>query len=178
MARGKRAISPLPDSFKVEPQRKAFILRRSVSVAIRSVQADGAERVIAVLRPQVPDDPLGGLWGLPAATAKDGESEDEAVSRVLNDKLGLRFSAEGLTRINDGQRDDGANPQSMTVYAMEWDKNSPLSITLPALSADSEEPVTLYEDWRWVAPEELRKAAMRGSLCTRLYLEWLGLRGG
>ncbi len=147
-------------------------------MAIRSVQAGGAERVVAVLRPQVPDDPLGGLWGLPAATAQDGESEDEAVSRVLRDKLGLRFSAEGLTRINDGQRGDGANSQSMTVYAMVWDANSPLSILLPALSADSEDSVTLYEDWRWAAPEELHEAAMRGSLCTRLYLEWLGLRGG
>lgn len=147
-------------------------------MAIRSVQADGAERVVAVLRPQVPDDPLGGLWGLPAATAQDGESEDEAVSRVFNDKLGLRFPAEGLTRINDRQRDDGANPQSMTVYAMVWDANSPPPISLPALSADSEEPVTLYEDWRWVAPEELHEAARRGSLCTRLYLEWLGLLGG
>ena len=54
-------------------------MKRSVSVAIRSVQPGGAERVVAVLRPKVPDDPLGGLWGLPAATARHGESEDEAV---------------------------------------------------------------------------------------------------
>ena len=154
-------------------------MKRSVSVAIRSVQADGAERVIAVLRPESPADPLGGLWGLPAATAQGGETEDAAASRVLNDKLGLRLPVEGLTRINAGQqRDDGANPQSMTVYAMAWDENSPLPISLPQRSVDSSETVTLYEDWRWAAPEELFEAASRGSLCTRLYLEWLGLRGG
>ena len=150
-------------------------MKRSVSVAIRSVQAYGAERVVAVLRPMAPDDPLGGLWGLPAATARDGESEDEAVSRVLRDKLGLQVPAGGLTRINEGQRDDGANSQSMTVYGMLWGENSPLSISLPARPVDSGKPVTLYEDWRWVATEDLQEAARRGSLCTRLYLEWLGV---
>lgn len=153
--------------------RKALDVKRSVSVAIRSVQPGGAERVVAVLRPKVPDDPLGGLWGLPAATSRDGESEDEAVSRVLRDKLGLQ-PAGGLTRINEGQRDDDTNSQSMTVYGMLWDEDSPLPISLPARPFDSGEQVTLYEDWRWVAPEDLQEAAMLGSLCTRLYLEWLG----
>lgn len=148
-------------------------MKRSVSVAIRSAQPDGAERVVAVLRPRVPDDPLGGLWGLPAATALDGESEDEAVTRVLRNKLGLQVSSEGLTRINEGRRDEGVDSQSMTVYALDWGANSALSISLAMRSADSEETVTLYEDWRWAAPEDLREAASRGSLCTRLYLEWL-----
>ncbi len=149
-------------------------MKRSVSVAIRSVQPGGAERVVAVLRPKVPDDPLGGLWGLPAATARDGESEEEAVSRVLKDKLRLQVSIEGLMRIHEGQRDDGANSQSMTVYGMLWDENSPLPISLPVRQVDSGDPVTLYEDWCWAAPEDLQEAAMLGSLCTRLYLEWLG----
>ncbi len=167
MESGKRAVSPLPDSFGLE-------MKHSVSVAIRCAQADGAERVVAVLRPNSPDDPLSGLWGLPAATARDGESEDEAASRVLKDKLGLQVPAEGLERINEGRRDDGADSQSMTVYAMDWGADSPLPVSLPARSADLESTVTLYEDWRWTAPEELREAARRGSLCTRLYLEWLG----
>ena len=150
-------------------------MKRSVSIAIRSTQPDGSERVVAVLRPDSPDDPLGGLWGLPAATARDGESEDKAVARVLTDKLGLQVPAGGLERINEGRRDDdGVGSQSMTVYAMDWGENSPLPVSLPARSADSEEMVTFYEDWRWAAPEELREAARRGSLCTRLYLEWLG----
>ena len=149
-------------------------MKRSVSVAIRFVQPDGAERVVAVLRPRVPDDPLGGLWGLPAATARDGESEDEAAARVLSDKLGLQVSSEGLMRINEGWRDDGvSSSQSMTVYTLDWSGESPLPVSLPARSVDSE-AVTLYEDWRWAAPEEMREAARRGSLCTRLYLEWLG----
>ena len=148
-------------------------MKRSVSVAIRCAQADGAERVVAVLRPRVPDDPLGGLWGLPAATARDGESEDEAAARVLRDKLGLQVPPEGLTRINEGRREDGASSsQSMTVYALDWSGESPLPVSLPARSGAA--TVTLYEDWRWAAPEELREAARRGSLCTRLYLEWLG----
>ena len=149
-------------------------MKRSVSVAIRCAQPDGSERVVAVLRPDSPDDLLGGLWGLPAASARDGESEDETVARVLRGKLGLQVPAGGLERINEGRRDDGADPQSMTVYALDWDGSSALPVALPARAADSEETVTLYEDWRWAAPEELREAARRGSLCTQLYLEWLG----
>ena len=99
--------------------------------------------------------------------------EDEAAARVLKDKLRLQIPAGGLERINTGRRDDGASSQSMTVYALDWDEDSPLPISLPARSVDSD-AVTLYEDWRWAAPEELREAARRGSLCTRLYLEWLG----
>lgn len=148
-------------------------MKRSVSVAIRSAQAHGAERVVAVLRPWVSDDPFGGLWGLPAVTARDGESENEAASRVLRDKLGFQVPVKGLERINEGRRNDGVNSRSMTVYALDWDENSPLPISLPARSMDAEETVTLYEDWRWAAPEELDEAARRGSLCTWLYLEWL-----
>lgn len=147
-------------------------MKRSVSVAIRSAQPDGAERVVAVLRPISPDDPLGGLWGLPAATARDGESEDEAAARVLKDKLGLQVPAGGFETITEGQRDDGADSQSMTVYVLDWDEDSPLPVSLPDRTDNVS--VTLYEDWRWTAPEDLREAARRGSLCTRLYLEWLG----
>lgn len=150
-------------------------VKRSVSVAIRSAQPDGSERVVAVLRPNLPEDPLGGLWGLPAATAQDGESEDEAAARALRDKLGLQVPAEGFTWINEGRREDGVSSQSMTVYALNWDESSALPISLPGRSVDSQEAITLYEDWRWAAPEELREAARQGSLCTRLYLEWLGV---
>ena len=152
-------------------------MKRSVSVAIRFVQPDGAERVVAVLRPRVPDDPLGGLWGLPAATARDGESEDEAAARVLRDKLGLQVSSEGLTRINEGWRDDGDVEFAVDdglCPRLVW-RIAParlIAFARPRFRGDSE-TVTLYEDWRWAAPEELREAAGRGSLCTRLYLEWL-----
>ena len=67
------------------------VVKQSVSVAIRSVGADGMERVIAVLRPEVTGDPLGGLWGLPAASLREGETPEDAVARVFRDKLGLEY---------------------------------------------------------------------------------------
>ena len=65
------------------------VIKHSVSVAIRSVGADGVERVVAVLRPEVFGDPLSGLWGLPAASLREGETPEDAVARVLREKLGL-----------------------------------------------------------------------------------------
>ena len=146
------------------------IVKQSVSVAIRSVAADGRERVVAVLRPEVFGDPLGGLWGLPAASLREGETPDDAVARVLRDKLGLE-TLNDIKRINEGRHDQDGYTQTMTVYAVAWDVAAPLAISLPAPSVDA--TVTMYRDWRWVEPEELREAAERGSLCTRLYLEWL-----
>ena len=151
-------------------------MKRSVSVAIRSVDVEGVERVVAVLRPKAADDPLGGLWGLPAATIRENETAESAVARVLRDKMGLESSTARFERINEGRRDaEDGQLQSMTVYGMAWDEKTPLPVSLPAASPDAS--VTLYEDWRWAAPEELREAARRGSLCTRLYLEWLGTPG-
>ncbi len=149
------------------------IVKQSVSVAIRSVGADGVERVVAVLRPEVFGDPLSGLWGLPAASLREGETPDDAVARVLRDKLGLE-ALQGFMGINSGQRISDGITQSMTVYAVSWDVGAALPITLPAPHVDP--TVTMYRDWRWAAPEELREAASRGSLCTRLYLEWLKVR--
>ena len=150
------------------------IVKQSVSVAIRSVAADGRERVVAVLRPEVFGDPLGGLWGLPAASLREGETPDDAVARVLRDKLGLG-TPEGVEPINEGRRDQDGYTQTMTVYAVAWDVAEPLAISLPAPHVNP--TVTMYRDWRWAAPEELREAAERGSLCTRLYLEWVEARG-
>ena len=147
-------------------------MKRSVSVAIRVVQSDGAERVLAVLRPVNPDDPLGGLWGLPAATAAGDESEPTAAARVLQDKLGIDSAGIAFERINTGRRTDEKSTQSMTVYAVEWIGDHPPAVTLPAPPADMQ-GLTFYEDCRWVDPSELEAAARHGSLCTALYLEWL-----
>ena len=147
------------------------VVKHSVSVAIRSVGADGVERVVAVLRPEVFGDPLSGLWGLPAASLREGETPEDAVARVFRDKLGLE-PPQGFMAINSDRQVRHGIKQSMTVYAVSRDVGAALPITLPAPHVDP--TVTMYRDWRWVEPEELREAAERGSLCTRLYLEWVG----
>src|SRR5215469_17637049 len=63
--------------------------RHSVAVVVRA--PDGA--FLVVRRPDDPDDPLAGLWGLPAVTLRDGEDEQAAVVRAGQVKLGVELAA-------------------------------------------------------------------------------------
>ena len=64
----------------------------SVSLAIHRVGDNS--RVLVVRRPD-DDDEFPGMWGLPAASCRDGETLEEAAHRVGVDKLGVRLT---LTR--------------------------------------------------------------------------------
>src|ERR1700757_1413960 len=61
--------------------------RHSVAVVVRG---EGGT-FLAVRRPDDPDDPLAGLWGLPAVTLRDGEDERAAAARAGRDKLGVEL---------------------------------------------------------------------------------------
>ena len=65
--------------------------KNSVAVVVR----DGGGRFLAVRRPDDPEDPLAGLWGLPAITLRDGEDERAAVVRAGREKLGVELAATG-----------------------------------------------------------------------------------
>ena len=62
--------------------------KHSVAVVVRG--DDGT--FLAVRRPDDPEDPLGGLWGLPAVTMADGEDELAAAIRVGRAKLGIKLA--------------------------------------------------------------------------------------
>ena len=74
-------------------------LKRSVSLVI-----EGPAGVLLVLRPD-DDDSLPGLWGLPAASLRAGESEQEALARAGREKLGV--DVEPLRAIGDYSVIDG-----------------------------------------------------------------------
>ena len=63
--------------------------KHSVAVVVRA----GGGRFLAVRRPDDPEDPLAGLWGLPAITLRDGEDEQAAVVRAGRAKLGVELAA-------------------------------------------------------------------------------------
>ena len=63
--------------------------KHSVAVVVRA----GGGRFLAVRRPDDPEDPLAGLWGLPAITLRDGEDEQAAVVRAGRAKLGVQLAA-------------------------------------------------------------------------------------
>ena len=138
----------------------------SIAVAIRYASAS-PERVLAVLRPQNPDDPLGGLWGLPAATLRPGETIQDTLGRAMR-KVGLSREA-NVAVIATGSQDRENHILNMTLYAVDWSGQDPdVSRNVAEVTIESE---TRYDAWRWAAPDDLREAAGRGSLCARLYLE-------
>jgi hypothetical protein len=117
---------------------------------------EGPRGLLLVRRPD-DDESLPGVWGLPAATCADGESEDEAVRRAGVEKLGVRVEA--LHPIGS----DGA----MTDWAARIVAGEP--------AVPQRGPNTQYSALRWGAPSELAAAARRGSLCSRVLLRARGL---
>ena len=152
-------------------------VQRAVALAV-CPSDQGPDQVLAVLRPAEHDDPLGGLWGLPAATLRPGESQQDAVARVFRDKLGL-IPFSNAAAVADGAQQRDGHTLTMTLYSVSW-SGGDLRINLDGMRPQDPPAGTLYESWRWARPDELRPAAERGSLCAQLYLGRLnsGIRAG
>lgn len=137
-------------------------VRRSVSVAVRSADAPG--RVLLVQRPS-DDEDLPDAWGLPAASLLPGESWEDAVRRAGRGKLGVELEVGAV--LNRGTTEREGYTLEMRLY------EATLAGGEPRVPQD-DPSVTQYQDWRWGEAAELRPAAERGSLCSRLFLEQLG----
>jgi ADP-ribose pyrophosphatase YjhB (NUDIX family) len=133
-------------------------LKRSVSLVI-----EGPAGVLLVRRPD-DDDSLPGLWGLPAASLREGESEREALLRVGRDKLGV--VVEPLEPIGEG---DAERPDHR-IEMRDWAAR--IAVGEPAVPQPGEG--TQYVEWRWGDPRELAPAARAGSVCARVLLSALG----
>ena len=125
-------------------------MKRSVSLVIV-----GPEGLLLVRRPD-DDESLPGVWGLPAASLRDGESELEALERAGRDKLGVDVEPVEPIGEEKGMRD--------------W------SVRIAAGRPSVPQPAdgTQYVDWRWGEAGELAPAARAGSLCARALLRALG----
>lgn len=141
---------------------------RAVSVVIR--HPDEEQRVLGILRPDDPEDPLRGLWGLPATTLSPGESEMDALTRLVHAKLGMGMLGTRLLRSGSQKRADRL--LAMTLYEADTDDQ------LPRLPEPCQQKAgrTYYAEWRWVSPEKLIEASAKGSLCTQLFLAHEGIR--
>jgi ADP-ribose pyrophosphatase YjhB (NUDIX family) len=133
-------------------------LKRSVSLVI-----EGPAGVLLVRRPD-DDDSLPGLWGLPAASLREGESEREALLRVGRDKLGVEV--EPLEPIGE----DEAERPDHRIAMRDW--SARISAGDPAVPQEG--GATQYVQWRWGDPAELAPAARAGSVCARVLLRALG----
>lgn len=134
-------------------------VKHSVAVVVR----DPGGAFLAVERPDDPADPLAGLWGLPAVTLKDGETERDAVARAGRVKLGVELAV-GV-KIGTKTADRGTYVLSLTDYEATVAAGT-VSVPQPDAS------MTQYTRARFVTdPAILAEAAGKGSLCAQIYLE-------
>ena len=123
--------------------------------------AGGGRRWLLVRRPD--DDPdLPGVWGLPAGSHADGETDEALVRRIGREKLGVEI--EDLGRLSEGHLDRSGYRLEMRLHAVRIVAGEPrVPQGVPG--------VTQYSEWGWKPPSELRGGADRGSLCCRLALD-------
>jgi ADP-ribose pyrophosphatase YjhB (NUDIX family) len=133
-------------------------LKRSVSLII-----EGPGGVLLVRRPD-DDESLPGLWGLPAASLREGESERDALLRVGRDKLGVEVEPVELVGVDEEER------PGHRIAMRDW--SARIVSGEPAVPQAGEG--TQYVDWRWGDPGELAPAARAGSVCARVLLRALG----
>ena len=112
--------------------------------------------VLLVRRPDG-DESLPGVWGLPAASLAEGESEQDAVRRAGREKLGVEVRP----------LDPLGSELTMTDWLVEVVEGEP--------SVPQDGPNTQYTELRWGDVTELVPAARRGSLCARVLLRARGL---
>ena len=133
-------------------------LKRSVSLVI-----EGPAGVLLVRRPD-DDDSLPGLWGLPAASLREDESERDALLRVGRDKLGV--TVDPLRPIGEEEAERPRYRIAMRDWAARIVAGDP---SVPQAGEG-----TQYAEWRWGDPAELAPAARAGSVCARVLLRSVG----
>ncbi|MCS7169397.1 MAG: NUDIX domain-containing protein [Candidatus Kapabacteria bacterium] len=138
------------------------MLKESVALLIRSPLHPG--KVLLVQRP-IGDPELPGIWGLPAASLRHGESDHEALERLAQTKLGVQLS--DVRFCCSGEQQRPSYLLRMRLYEALFHGNE------PQLSAHPPTPgITLYQAWRWGVLRDLWDSAAAGSLCSQLALHY------
>ena len=119
--------------------------------------------MLLVRRPD-DDDSLPGLWGLPAASLREGEAEHDALLRVGREKLGV--TVEPLRPIGEEEAERPGYRIAMRDWAARIAAGEP---RVPQAGEG-----TQYVEWRWGDTAELAPAARAGSVCARVLLRSVG----
>ncbi|HTR91530.1 MAG TPA: hypothetical protein VMI73_07295 [Trebonia sp.] len=134
-------------------------VKRSVALVVRGSLP---EEFLIVRRPEDPDDPLAGLWGLPAITLLDGEDEVAAVSRAGRVKLGVELAVGA--RIGERSADRGGHVLRLADY------EAVIVTGIPAVP-QPDRSMTQYTACRFTSDTaSLHEAAACGSLCAQVFL--------
>jgi ADP-ribose pyrophosphatase YjhB (NUDIX family) len=108
------------------------------------------------------DDSFGGFWGLPAASLRDSETQEDTVQRAAKDKLGVEVKI--LKTIGDRTEDKGEYLEHLTEYLVD--------IINGEVSLETRDPsVSRYAEFKYSNdPTILVPAAKHGSICSRIFL--------
>ena len=134
-------------------------LKHSVSLVI-----EGPAGLLLVRRPEG-DESLPGEWGLPAATLRPGEREEDAVRRAGRDKLGVEV------RLVRALGEATADRPEYRILMRDWAVE--IAVGEPVVPQPGEG--TQYESLRWGEASDLLPAARHGSLCARVLLSERGI---
>lgn len=134
---------------------------RAVAAAIFS-----GNKIMAVKRPNDPEDILAKAWGLPAITLENDENEKAAVKRIGTEKLGT--AVEPVEYLGTLQTKRAMGILSLSLWECSASTEPDFDNRQP-----TDRTGTRYEEWQWKNPEDLIPAAKKGSLCSQLALKHL-----
>jgi 8-oxo-dGTP diphosphatase len=142
----------------VKPQK------HSVALVIKNDQAE----VLLVKRPEDEGGPLAGVWGFPAITLQQNETEAEAARRIGHTKLGVEVNVGD--KIGEGTDERETSLLHLSDYAATICEGQTPGVP------QSDTTITQYVDLKFSSdPRELLPAAQRGSVCSQVYLSSIGI---
>lgn len=143
-----------------------YVTMKQKKHAVSLIIKDNEGNFLAVKRPDDPNDDLGGVWGFPAVTLKDGESEVQAANRVASSKLGIKIQLG--KRLGESTHD---RPNYVLTLA---DYEATVAEGVPT-TPQTDTSVTQYAECKFTDdPTILYAAARKGSQCTQIFLESIG----
>lgn len=132
--------------------------------AVAYVIHNGEGRILIVKRPDNDVD-LPGMWGLPAGSVEDDETEHHAVIRSGRQKLGVELKIGRSLGSEEAQKEDSVF--KLSEFEAKIVKGEPKVPQPP-------QGMTQYSECKWGTALDLYEAARAGSLCSRIYLKHVG----
>lgn len=138
-------------------------IKNSVAVVIKNNQG----QFLVVKRPEYEDGPLAGVWGFPAITLHENESEQDAILRTGRTKLGVALEVNN--KIGERTADRGSYVLHLSDYSATIVGDNTPSVP------QSDTSMTQYDEFKYTSdPAVLFPAAQNGSLCSQVYLSSIG----